>query len=115
MNERLFAEALLAGTHSFKTLQAEFGLSHDEDQAIDLSSITLEDRATYLSKKVLPTSGIARYLACGDLLTNEAINAMETAMEKEFKVEEPYFITSMRSGREGKDLKVDYFYLEIEP
>ena len=111
--EKLFAETLLAGTHSPAALKAEFGAV--DDSAIDLSTIAPADLAAYQGRPVQPTSGIASYLASGDPLTDDAINSMELALEREYRIEAPYFITSKRVGTSSKDLKVIHFYLDIEP
>jgi len=111
--ESQLAEALLAGTHSPQALKAEFGAA--DDAAIDLATIAPADLAAHQGRKVLPTTGIAAYLASGDLLTDEAIDSMEISLEREFRIEQPFFITSQRSGVSGKNLKVEHFYLDREP
>ena len=110
--ESQLAEAILAGTHSPLSLKAEFGAADDE--AIDLATHPAS-LAELQGRKILPTTGIASYLASGDLLTDESINSMEVSLEREFRVEPPFFITSKRSGTSGKNLKVEHFYLDREP
>lgn len=68
--------------------------------------------------KVPVPEAIARYLASGDVLTDHTIDMMECAMETAYQVTEPWFVTSLRKGREDEGtLAVEYFYLlnEEEP
>ena len=110
--ETLLAAALLAGTHSPKALNAEFGAADDEPINLATHPAAL---AELQGRKIIPTAGITSYLASGDILTDEAINSMEISLEREFRIQPPFFITSMRSGTTGKDLRVEYFYLDCEP
>lgn len=69
-------------------------------------------------QKVAAPDAIARYLASGDTLTDHTIDMMECAMETAYQVTEPWFVTSLRKGREEDGtLGVEYFYLlnEEEP
>ena len=112
---KLFGQALLAGTHSIGALGAEFGPAKGEDEPRDLTGIPPEALAVMGPCKVKPTPGVAAYLASGDPLTNDAIDRMELALEKAFGIAGPLFITAQRKGREGKDLAVEYFYLDRDP
>jgi hypothetical protein len=106
---KLFAEALLSGA-SLKALHAEFGLTAEEDLPIDPSGADLE---SIRGSRILPTPGVCQYLASDDDLTNETIDSMEIALERDYRIPAPFFITSMRKRSKGK-LSVRYFYLDRE-
>lgn len=103
---RLFAKALLAGTHSIAALRAEFCTG--EDPLVDLTGFTEEQLAAHDNCKVLPTPAICRYLAAEDELSDATIDSMELALERDYNIRPPWFIGSFRSNK-GKAL--DYFYL----
>lgn len=76
-------------------------------------------RSEWISGQKVPApDAIARYLDSGDTLSNHTIDMMECAMETAYQVTEPWFVTSLRKGREEDgNLGVEYFYLlnEKEP
>lgn len=109
--ERIFAEALLAGRHSPEALRAEFGEIFDK--ALDLARIPPEDLLSLRGNKVLPAPGVTEYLAGGDPITDEILDAAEIATERHYKLESPFFITSIRDG-EGDRRRARYFYLDVE-
>lgn len=111
MDIKTFARALLDGT-SPTALLAEFGPDAGDDLPIDPTGT--DDLDSLRGSRILPTIGICRYLASDDPLTNTAIDSMELALERDYGITAPFFITSMRSGREGHNLSIDYFYLEKE-
>lgn len=112
--EELFIHSLLDGRHSLQAIAAEFGPAPGEDQPVSLSGVPPDGLPALQSAKIIPPPGVAAYLASGDELTHKTINLMELAIERAFAVPPPWFITSMRSGTEGNNLAVDYFYLERE-
>lgn len=111
-DEKLFIETLLAGAHSLDTLRAEFGASPGEDMEVNLAEATPADFGNLRGSKIRPIPGVRLYLDSGDELTDRAIDMMEEAMETAYQVKAPYYITSMREGEEGTDLRVLYFYLD---
>ena len=114
MNDlKLFAKALLAGTHSPEALMAEFGPGLGEDQPVDLTNATPEDLERLHGSKILPTRGVCSYLASDDVLTHSIIDQMERALENDYKLQHPWFITAFRKHK-NDNLTVAYFYLEHE-
>lgn len=109
MDLKLFATALLSGA-SPKALLAEFGATPEEDLPIDPSGADLE---SIRGSRILPTLAICKYLASDDDLTDEIIDSMELALERDYKIAAPFYITSMRDRKNGR-LQVSYFYLERE-
>ena len=109
---KLFAQALLNGTHSIKAIGAEFCEDH---QAVDLSSLSLTDLRAHDCDKLIPPEPIQRYLDSGDVLSDHTIDQMELAMEKTAGISHPAYITSFREGTEKKgNLSVKYFYLAFK-
>jgi hypothetical protein len=106
---KLFALALLSGA-SPKALLAKFGPTPDEDLPIDPTDADLE---SIYGSRILPTIGICKYLASDDELTDETIDHMELALERDYQIKAPFFITSIRDRENGK-LTLRYFYLERE-
>lgn len=106
---KLFAKALLSGI-SFDALRAEFGLTAEEDLPIDPTGENFE---FIRGSRIPPTPGVCQYLASDDELTDEIIDSMELALERDYRITAPFFITSMRDCAEGR-LQVRYFYLESE-
>lgn len=106
---KTFAQALLAGTPLGKLI-AEFGALPEEDRAIDLSTVAPETFPSIIGSKVLPTPGVAKYLATDDILTNATINLIEQSMERDYAIPTGFAITSHRTGK-GKNFKLHYFYL----
>lgn len=112
--EELFIRALLNGSHSLKAIAAEFGPAAGEDQPVDLTGVPTDAYLALQGSKILPPPGVQAYLDSGDDLANKTIDLMELAIERAFSIHPPWYITSMRSGTEGSNLSVDYFYLETE-
>ena len=106
----LHAVAIISGKHSTTALEAEFG-SDPPDDAIDLATVAPGDIEDHLWSKVLPTPAIAKYLASGDPLTDDAINRMEESMETAYGIAMPLFILAEREGKEGNNLRVKHFRL----
>lgn len=106
---KLFAEALLSG-RSLDNVIAEFGAGPDEDLPVSLIGVT--DLEPLRGRKVLPTIGVCKYLAVEDELTHVIIDSMEIAIERDYGIKAPYFITSLRI--EGEHPKVAHFYLDRE-
>lgn len=114
-DEKLFAEALLAGCHSLAALRAEFAALPGNDGEINLAEVDPAEFENLRGSKVRPIPGVKRYLESGDVLTHQAVNSMELAMEKAYQVQPPFFITTMRDGAETKKtLQIRYFYLDKE-
>jgi hypothetical protein len=89
------------------------GFEPDQDLPICLASIPQDQ--WIVNSKVIPNPAVQRYLESGDTLTNHAIDMMEIAIEKAFGVDEPWYVTSTRRGREQDgSLAVEYFYLGAE-
>jgi hypothetical protein len=106
---KLFAEALLSGV-SLNALAAEFGSTAEEDLPIDPSGADLE---SIRCSRILPSPGVCQHLASDDDLTDEIIDSMELALERDYRIPAPYFITSMRERTKGV-IQVTYFYLDRE-
>jgi len=65
-----------------------------------------------VNTKILPTPGIQKYLDSGDALTYHTIEMMELAMERDYQVEDPWFIiATVPFCKEGEAPVVEYFYL----
>ena len=109
MDLKIFATALLSGT-SPKALLAEFGPTPGEDLPIDPTGADFD---SIRGSRILPTMGVCKYLASDDDLTDEIIDSMELSLERDYKIESPFFISSVRDRVEGK-LLVRYFYLDKE-
>jgi hypothetical protein len=103
------AKTIFAGTHSIEALRAEFEMPDNE--FADLSSVLPDQLAAFEGFKVLPTPAVCKYLATGDELSTETIDSMEIALERDYNIQAPWFITSVR-GPGGKSL--EYFYLLCE-
>lgn len=106
------ADALLSGTHSTKAIAAEF--SPEASIAVDLTGKSPAELDDLRGSEVLLTPAIASYLASGDDLTHEILDHAELALEKHYAIEPPFFITSRRSGSEGKGLAAVSFFLDKE-
>ena len=62
--------------------------------------------------KVMPPPAIQQYLDSGDVLTQFTIDRMEDAMERDYKVADPWTISSDTTGSEADEtLAVKYFLL----
>lgn len=109
---KLFATALLSG-RSLDAVIAEFGPGPDEDMPISLTGVSSDALEDLRGSKVIPTPGVCRYLASDDDLTHDIIDNMEIALERDYCVPAPFYITSHRT-RDGGSLKVAYFYLDKE-
>lgn len=106
---KLFAQALLSG-RSLDAVIAEFGVDPEADLPVSLEGVT--DLEPLHGRKVLPTTGVCKYLATDDELTHAIIDSMELALEHDYGVKPPFFITSHRI--EGEHPKVAHFYLDRE-
>lgn len=108
MDIDLFAKALLS-TRKFDDIFAEFGEVDDPGIILEAGA----DLEALLGSKILPTKGVCKYLASDDELDHKIIDNMELALERDYGVKAPYYITSMRSTKNGRH-QVDYFYLGKE-
>lgn len=109
---KLFATALLSG-RSLDAVIAEFGPGPGEDMPISLAGVSPDALEDLRGSKVLPTAGVCQYLATDDDLTDSIIDNMELALERDYGISAPFFITSHRL-RSEQGLKVDYFFLDRE-
>lgn len=107
---KLFATALLSG-RALEAVIAEFGAGPDDEQPVSLAGLT--DLGPLRGSKVLPTLGVCQYLASDDDLTDDIIDHMDLALERDYQIKAPFFITSHRT-REDDRLQVAYFYLDAE-
>lgn len=77
------------------------GIQPDQDLPICLANLPQDQWIPF--SKVLPPPDIQRYIDSDDDLTNHTIDMMELAMERDYKVTEPWYINCERTGSE-KDL-----------
>lgn len=85
-----------------------------DDRPICLANIP-QDQWTE-NTKLLPTPGIQRYLDSDDILTPHTIEMMELAMERDYGVKAPWYVTSVVPffDKETEAPVVEYFYLGRE-
>lgn len=100
-----------AAWDNWLTLQ---GYEPFDDRPICLANVPQSEWTN--NTKILPTPGIQKYLDSGDTLTPHTIEMMELAMERDYAVEPPWYITSVVPfyDKETESPVVEYFYLGKE-
>lgn len=105
------ARTLLAGNHSPKAIAAEFRTG--DDTPVDISGFDAEQLEQFRGCRVKLTDHVARYLGSGDQYTKDTLDNAELALEKHYGLDDPWFITSRRTGDEASgSLQPVYFYLD---